>query len=256
MKTIPIKCHRSPWKCYFAIVDDEDYNEMKRFHWHTSGGITPYATRGSSVGGRKITVFMHRVILNEFVREDGRRCDHVNRNSLDNRRENLRPATPSQNSVNWERENRYGRGVYRAAGGQFGAFIYVETRRRYLGSYDAVTKAQVAYDFFARKYHGEFAILNHPEIVLNEPPLPIPIEKKHHFKRSGGWGTGYRGVEHDGRGSSFKARIRNGNVRFYLGAFSTAELAARAYDVKAKELFGKHAILNFPDPEKPAKGGA
>ena len=43
----------------------------------------------------------------------------------------------------------------------------------------------------------------------------------------------------------FKAAIRNGNTYHFLGYFENEEEAAKAYDIKAVELFGEHARLNF-----------
>jgi hypothetical protein len=54
----------------------------------------------------------------------------------------------------------------------------------------------------------------------------------------------YRGVTRSGSG--WHARLGHNMCRLYLGYFSTAEAAARAYDAKAAELFGPAAQLNFP----------
>jgi hypothetical protein len=43
------------------------------------------------------------------------------------------------------------------------------------------------------------------------------------------------------------AQITHERVHFYLGYYSTEIEAAKAYDAKAKELFGEFAYLNFPD---------
>lgn len=43
----------------------------------------------------------------------------------------------------------------------------------------------------------------------------------------------------------WQARIRSGIKTYYLGSYDNEEAAARAYDVKARELFGEFARTNF-----------
>lgn len=55
--------------------------------------------------------------------------------------------------------------------------------------------------------------------------------------------SGFKGISPSG--GKFKSEIKNGEIREYLGTFNTAEDAARAYDHRARELFGKFAKTNF-----------
>lgn len=57
--------------------------------------------------------------------------------------------------------------------------------------------------------------------------------------------SGYKGVHYLKREGKWRARIQCKGKRLLLGDFETAELAACAYDEKAKELFGKFALTNF-----------
>jgi len=61
--------------------------------------------------------------------------------------------------------------------------------------------------------------------------------------------SGYKGVTTVKRkkGDKFKAKIEFNGEKISLGYYPTPELAARAYDRKARELFGEFARCNFPE---------
>lgn len=58
--------------------------------------------------------------------------------------------------------------------------------------------------------------------------------------------TGFRGVSHVAKKEKFEVVIRVKGKAFYLGCYTSAEDAARAYDAAAKEHFGEFAQFNFP----------
>jgi hypothetical protein len=101
-KQIPLK-RRDGSIAAFALVDDKDYDGLSSLSWYL--GSRGYAMRQyrepTDPPGQKRNraEMMHRRILG-LPPGDKRQSDHINRNPLDNRRENLRIVTHAQNQQN------------------------------------------------------------------------------------------------------------------------------------------------------------
>lgn len=148
-----------------ALVDDEDAELVAPYKWRESrGGRSVYAATTVIVPGKGPRVLhMHRLIC---APGPGLFTDHINHDGLDNRRANLRACTPAQNSANWAHQPGacpY-RGVNPQTRGGWIARIAVSGTRLYLGSFAEPLSAARAYDAAALKHHGDFAILNFPDL--------------------------------------------------------------------------------------------
>jgi len=60
--------------------------------------------------------------------------------------------------------------------------------------------------------------------------------------------SGYNGVHFDKSTRKYISIVKSKGKAYYLGLFTDKVEAAKAYDKKAKELFGEFACLNFPLP--------
>jgi hypothetical protein len=144
-----------------AIVDDGDFLEVSRWKWTWTPNQRGdgYAARWERHGKRRIKIYLHRFLMDA---EPGQQVDHVNGDSMDNRRANLRVCTAMQNYANRRcttgATSRY-RGVYRdRRRGRWCARV----SDAWLGSFDSEEAAARAYDTAAVKRFGEFARLNFP----------------------------------------------------------------------------------------------
>lgn len=159
-----------------TYVDDVDA-DLAELKWQAHF-VPSYANGGNYVVIRSATVallkrraiYMHRVILGRMLGYElatHEQVDHVNRNPLDNRRENLRLATVAQNNYNHTRQQNSTSGYKGVAWHEklqrWRAYIYDRKRQVHLGLYDDPVEAAKIYDFAARDLHGEFAALNFPD---------------------------------------------------------------------------------------------
>ena len=90
----------------FTIVDDVDFKRLSQHKWHAS--TLGYACRKINVDGKQKTWYLHWEIVGKPPK--GLCTDHKNGNRLDNRKENLRICTGSENSQN-SHKHRAGRVV-------------------------------------------------------------------------------------------------------------------------------------------------
>lgn len=149
-----------------AIVDDED-SDLSNQRWCATirnGSVPGFYAKCKGQG------YLHRVILarvlgrslktNEWV-------DHINRNTLDNRRTNLRLTTPSQNHMNRSKNTNNTSGFKGVSFNRFRnvwtAQIRLSGKVKNLGRYDTAEEAAHAYDAAAREHFGEFGRVNFPQ---------------------------------------------------------------------------------------------
>lgn len=147
---------------YSAIVDECDADLMA-YGWTADiKKATCYAHRKITVQGGSVTNQMHRVIMERVVGRSlsrDEKIDHINGNGLDNRRENLRVCSHSQNLMNRGKNsvNSTGyKGVYRASKNKWRAIITCDYKEYYLGTFNTPEEAYRAYCEAGKRLHGEF----------------------------------------------------------------------------------------------------
>ena len=138
-----------------TLVDANDATLLGQWTWRLSSD--GYAVRSETRDGNKRTIYLHREVMQA---PRGAIVDHVDGDRLDNRRQNLRIATPGENAANSrDRPRRSGyRGVYpHKPTGRWIAQISAGGHVRHLGIYDDPEAAARAYDLAARAQWGHFA---------------------------------------------------------------------------------------------------
>jgi len=129
MKKIPLTRGK------FALVDDNDFDYLNFWKWCCS--TKGHAARGVWDSDKEHMILMHRVILNT---PEGIETDHRNGNRLDNRRENIRFCTRSQNRANQRKTrglSRFKGVVWRKDRSKWRVYITKNRKTMYIGLFDS-----------------------------------------------------------------------------------------------------------------------
>lgn len=116
MIRIPLRGKNGDGK--YALVDDEDYQKCAKYSWFYSNG---YAVMSHKRPG--VPLQMHRLVMSP---QDEMVIDHLNHDRLDNRKQNLRVCTTSDNNKNrsgvrgYYYSNRFHKWVVKYRGNSYG----------------------------------------------------------------------------------------------------------------------------------------
>lgn len=238
-----------------VLVDDDDFERLSQYTWGHHGDGYAVAWDAAT----KANVYMHRVVMG-LKPSDDVQVDHINRCRWDNRKENLRLATRSQNLLNVEPakqkvknprpdypQSPY-KGVYWMPHAQkWGA----QFRGAYIGLFMSDREAAVAYDAAAIASGIEGVWLNFADGKVEGPEQIARRTKKGHA----GSTSSFAGVSWNGQHSRWQGSIKRGDTVLHLGFFDNERDGALVYDEVARLLDGPGAKVNFPDErcELPAK---
>lgn len=101
------------------------------------------------------------------MNKPGKMFDHRNRNPFNNLPDNLRECTYDQNAQN--NQKHYGASKYKGVSyhkrdKKWQASIMCCSKNKHIGSFELEVSAALAYNKWALKLHGEFAVLNNVDI--------------------------------------------------------------------------------------------
>lgn len=141
------------------FVDKRDLQILNSHNWKVAKYKSGIKYLYCYING-KITLFQHLLIN----RKEKRCIDHVNGNGLDNRRNNLRACTYSENMMNKVKykNNKSGyKGVYKVSGrNRWRSSLTVSGKKIEVGTFNTAVEAARAYDITAKLFFGEFSKLN------------------------------------------------------------------------------------------------
>jgi HNH endonuclease/AP2 domain len=154
-------------KAYVISVDDDCYGVLSRHSWRIiktfRGKMYVFTELGNRSSTRRM-IYMHQMVCGSYSH-----VDHKDGDTFNNKAENLRPATKSQNGANSKKmklrkgkptSSKYKGVHYSKSAGKYIANVYCDGKRYGCGSFDNEIDAARAYNKKAKELFGEFALLN------------------------------------------------------------------------------------------------
>lgn len=141
--------------------DLEDYDLIKNFCWREEK--KGYLRTSVITNGEEKQIILHRLIMN-LSNEKKLFVDHINHNVYDNRKQNLRIVTNTQNIQNSKPNSKNKTGIpgvdFKKNCKKWMARITINGNRIHLGSFDTFEEAVQARIEVENKYFGEYSYWN------------------------------------------------------------------------------------------------
>jgi hypothetical protein len=226
----------------YVLVDEEDYEKLSKFKWFLNKGKNTNYAKNKKIGS------MHRFLMKPFP---GQVVDHINGNGLDNRKNNLRLASLSENRRNSIKTSSKTTSKYKGVSlnkcGKWKSQIRKDGKLVYLGLYPSEEIAALAYNEKASELFEDFANLNDLPFSFEETQEILKKLKEGEYKPK--FSSKYEGVTYLKREKCFLAYINENKLQFPLGYFNTEEEASvivqNYYDSKIDSELMKTKALHY-----------
>lgn len=145
----------------FTEVDDEDVFRLSKYKWFSkeSDGIFYAVTNIRLENGKKSIMRMHRYLLD--VSDPKIKVDHINTDSLCNKKSNLRACTNAENCRNRRKSKNSRSGIkgvsWSKSNKGWVARLMLNGKEVYIGTFDCKIEASRAYDGKCVELFGDFA---------------------------------------------------------------------------------------------------
>lgn len=143
MKAIPLTQGK------YALVDDEDFEELNKYKWYATKNINTYYARRCTkkIDGVSYRIYMHQQILGK---KEGFEIDHDDGDGLNNQRYNINHVTHRQNMQNRhsgiaDKQSKYPWLAWHKNREKWQARIKINGKLKFLGYYSDEYEAYLAY---------------------------------------------------------------------------------------------------------------
>ena len=173
-----IICYSPKYGNQIALVDDTDFEKVNQYRWGVKCQKLKNNTNKFYAQSSKLKTTMHQLVFGKARK--GHVIDHINGNSLDNRRSNLREATQTQQAQNKSPKNEY-KGV--SWDKKIKKYV-CKALGEYISHFDDIKSASVEYDkYIIRNLGHEGSRLNfeyNQEEIKNikSETCPVAIRKQ------------------------------------------------------------------------------
>jgi len=150
-------------------VDEADFDWLNQRQWST---FTTHDLTYARDDKPSPAVYIHRLIVGAVK---GEYVDHINRNGLDNRRENLRIVSQGVNIANAKMASNNTSGFKGVTRFRNGWMVQIKFHQRHLSSnvIKDIREAALLRDELARRLFGDIVYLNLPD----EKPSPEIVQE-------------------------------------------------------------------------------
>jgi hypothetical protein len=223
-----------------VLVDDTDYEKYNQFNWTPHyNGQKYYPVRKVKIDGKSRELYLHREIMEA---PKGMFVDHINGDSLDCRKENMRIVTRSQNAMNRRirSDNKTGVvGVSQTRSGKYMACYSIKGKLKRIGLFSTLEKAKAAREAAEAKYYGEYA--RSKDLLVEKLPEPKPENKPYQlYRKRVNNSSGKTGVSYFRPMKAWRARIRLQSKEKTLGYYKTFEEACAAREKAERQYFPQY----------------